>query len=343
MKSQAEKNQTNFEKLSNRVENFRLQKVEACRLADLYEKINPSKAVRLRNCSSFLAFAKGVDGFVLKQINSCRVRLCPLCTARRSHKLFLQLQKVTNALACEGYRFIFLTLTVKNVNYNELKPTLDNMLKAYNKLLKKTQFSRAICGAFRSLEVVHDCNKVVTRDMYYGNAEKHIYSRRGYYDKIGVYVGDSNPNFKKFHPHFHVLLAVDKSYFTNPKKYIKQSDFVEMWQNCLSADYEPVCDVRVLKGDIQTALQEVSKYTVKSADILPVDTFLASEVVEVLDQVLACRRLVSFNGVFKEVHKALNLVDIEQDDLSDDDITPVNEPLLVYRWISGFQNYYVEE
>ena len=39
------------------------------------------------------------------------------------------------------------------------------------------------------------------------------------------------------HPHYHALLLVKPSYFT--KNYIKQSEWVEMWQKALRADYAP--------------------------------------------------------------------------------------------------------
>ena len=46
-----------------------------------YEEIDPSKAERLRNCATYLAYQKsGADGQkVLYHAFFCRVRLCPFC------------------------------------------------------------------------------------------------------------------------------------------------------------------------------------------------------------------------------------------------------------------------
>ena len=48
------------------------------------------------------------------------------------------------------------------------------------------------------------------------------------------------------HPHFHCLLLVPSSYFGN--KYIKQSEWVEMWRNSMRLDYNPILDVQAVKN-----------------------------------------------------------------------------------------------
>ena len=47
------------------------------------------------------------------------------------------------------------------------------------------------------------------------------------------------------HPHFHALLLVDSSYFA--RNYIKQLEWVEMWQKALRVDYAPSVNVKAVK------------------------------------------------------------------------------------------------
>ena len=54
------------------------------------------------------------------------------------------------------------------------------------------------------------------------------------------------------HPHYHALLLVKPSYFT--KNYIKQSEWVEMWQKALRADYAPSVNVKTVKQFAEDSL-----------------------------------------------------------------------------------------
>ena len=47
------------------------------------------------------------------------------------------------------------------------------------------------------------------------------------------------------HPHFHALLLVDSTYFN--RNYIKQYEWVTMWQKALRVNYEPSVYVKAVK------------------------------------------------------------------------------------------------
>ncbi len=51
--------------------------------------------------------------------------------------------------------------------------------------------------------------------------------RQASYDKRGLGVGDNNPNDDTYNPHFHVLIAVNKSDFTDKNYYINQGRWLE--------------------------------------------------------------------------------------------------------------------
>jgi hypothetical protein len=71
------------------------------------------------------------------------------------------------------------------------------------------------------------------------------------------------------HPHFHILLHMPSSYFKGGN-YIKQSEWVKIWQKSLKVDYEPNLDIRAVKpnnrkgkNSISAVVAEIAKYTTK--------------------------------------------------------------------------------
>lgn len=318
-------------------------------LAFAYDKVNPDKAARLRDCSSTISYRRYEDGSMcLDGLRSCRVRLCPICSWRRSLKVYSQTRQIISYLnGIEKYRYIMLTLTVKSCFSSELSCTLDALSKGWDRLAKLRPFKAAVCGWYRSLEITHDVYPFITREMYYGSKDKHIYSRGSYYRSLGLRVGDANPAYDTYHPHFHVLLAVKPSYYTG-RAYIKQSVFSEWWKSSLRADYLPVCDVRTVKGrtasDIDKAVSEVAKYSAKDSDYLVSDDWdLTVDTVRVLDSALAHRRLVAYGGCMAQAKRDLKQDDAETGDLvhiSDEVVSDEKYEIVSYFWYSGYRQYY---
>ena len=76
-----------------------------------------------------------------------------MCSWRRSLKIFGQVSRVMDYVEENyNYRYIFLTLTVKNCYGEDLRDTLDLMTKSFNKLSERKAFKQAVKGYFRSLE-----------------------------------------------------------------------------------------------------------------------------------------------------------------------------------------------
>ncbi len=286
-----------------------------------------NKAILVKNCGTILTFKQFIDSSLkLHSANFCKVRLCPMCTWRRSLKIFGQVSKIMDYFEKNfEYKYIFLTFTVKNISSHLLSSELDNLFKAFKRLMRKKELKNISKGFFRCLEITHNWE----RDDY--------------------------------HPHFHVIMAVNKSYFKKSDKYLTQKKWTELWQSCLKVNYIPVVDVRVVKPDIvnnksyKTSIAEVAKYTVKSNDYLLNTKDIKNkklisyfenrtdEAVMTLDRALQNRRLVAFGGKFKEVHKKLNLDDTVNGDLINLDNNILREDLsyisVTYKWNIGFQNY----
>jgi plasmid rolling circle replication initiator protein Rep len=312
-----------------------------------------NKAFRVKNCSRQLIFKIHPDTGKKKlhSMISCQVRLCPMCNWRRSLKIYSQVSKVMDeALKEKEYRFLFLTLTCKNVEGEKLSEAINRLFHAYKKMTERKIFKKAAKGWFRALEITHDVNEFITRDMYYGNKKRHIKSRKKYYDARDLSIGDRNPNFDLYHPHFHVVLMVNKSYFDDNRLYIKQSQWTSLWKSCLKVDYDPRIDIRAFKTNTKTetskSIAESAKYTVKDNDyLISGNEELTDKTVATLDSSLSRRRLIAFGGELRRIHKKLNLDDPIDGDLKnldneDDDIREdINYMIEVYNWNVGISNY----
>ena len=156
-----------------------------------------------------------------------------------------------------------------------------------------------------------------------------------------------------YHPHIHALVAVKPSYFKK-SGYISQSQLAEDWAAVCGLDYTPVVDIRKVrryngKGattrmDIIKAVNEVAKYTTKSSDIICFDDWdFTVQTLRVLDGAFDRRRFIAYTGLFKELHKQLNLDDTEDGDLlhvdGHDDDGNQSEDELIYWWHTGYCRY----
>ena len=283
-------------------------------LAKVYGEIDEKKQARLLDCGKFLEFKVYADGTKkLHSMSSCRVRLCPLCAWRRSLKMFHNnLEIVKYLMTQKDYAFIFLTLTVKNCNADELTATIDHLAKAVNRLYLRPEWKKAVKGACKALEVTHNVNR-------------------------------KSKYFDTFHPHMHFILCVNKSYFTS-SSYLSHKKWVDLWQSVLHVDYRPIVNVKKCYDTAEKAVAECSKYSVKSVEyVIPEDWVLSVNTVRVLDKALANRRLISYSGVFKTAKQILCLEDEETGSLIDvgDAVDKLDEPFVLqsYYWYSGYRQY----
>lgn len=283
------------------------KKKDALLLADVYDCLGlHGRMARVAECGSFLEYHVTPENKILHAANFCKDRLCPMCNWRRSLKIFGQVSQVMDELERQQYRFLFLTLTVRNCSSEDLPATVQLLYDGWRQLYHKHKiFRRSIEGTFRSLEVTR------------------------------------NPKDGTYHPHLHVILAVRPDYFRCG--YIPQSEWSAMWRSCCKLDYQPIVDIRTItpndKG-LSGAVAEVAKYAVKSSDFLrgsPDD--MARTAWDFLTA-LSGRRLCSFTGVFAKIRKQLALDDIESGDLINVDGNDFRDDvaymIVRYRWAAGY-------
>jgi plasmid rolling circle replication initiator protein Rep len=238
------------------------QSVEQIFYGSEEHKLN-KQAKRLKECSSLLLYSLKEDNSIkLKRASFCKVRSCPVCAWRRSKMWQRRMFEALPALS--DFRWLLLTLTVKNCDVANLNNTIKAMQKAWSKLRKRKMFAGAVVGYVKSLEVTRSAT---------GQA----------------------------HPHFHIMLLVKPSYFKH--NYITKQNWALEWQDCMKLDYEPVCDVRAItdnKGKgIGGAVLEVLKYETKSADLVKHPDFLQQLALQ-----LKGTRAIELGGLVKDKLKA---------------------------------------
>lgn len=337
------------------------KKERSMKMAEAFQEAGlEKKASRMCTCGNVLVFNKLEQGMKLAYAQFCQVRLCPMCTWRRSLKIATQNKQIVEvANERQRLRWIFLTLTIKNVEGHELKDTLKHLTKSWNRFMGYKRIEDSTIGWFRGLEITRVKGKFLSKERYNRNPK--------YYDSIGVKPGKENPNYNTYHPHFHVLIAVPPNYFG--KHYIKQSEWTSMWKKALQVDYTPIVDVRPVKArkkkksifesiheienaiEEQNAVFEVSKYPVKDTDIVDLDNIEESaEVIKVVDHALERVRLIAYGGLLKDIKKELGLSDAEAEDTDliqidesqKDEIAEEVQQVTAY-WHFGLKNYVLQQ
>ncbi|RIO73588.1 protein rep, partial [Staphylococcus gallinarum] len=280
------------------------------------------KAFNVKQCGNVLEFKPTDEGYLkLHKTWFCKSKLCPVCNWRRAMKNSYQAQRVIEEVVKEKpkARWLFLTLSTKNaIDGETLEQSLKHLTKAFDRLSRYKKVKQNLVGFLRSTEVT------------------------------------VNKNDGSYNQHMHVLLCVESAYFKKQGQYIKQSEWVDLWQKALQVDYRPVANIKAIKPnkkgdkDIQAAIKETSKYSVKSSDYLTGDSEKDSEIVSDLEQGLYRKRMLSYGGLLKQKHKILNLDDAEDGNLintSDEDKTTDEEEKahsITAIWNFEKQNYYLK-
>jgi len=282
----------------------------------------------IRGCGTYLSFKACPNGHSKKlhRANFCRSRMCILCAWRRSLVIYHQVLAIVHR-AKELYKTdvpLMLTLTVPNCSEENLGKVISEMSKAYHRMFLRTPIKKAVRGWFRALEVTY-------------NEEQNTY-----------------------HPHYHVLLMVPKSYFEKKYNlYIERDDWLKYWQEAMRDDSICQVDIRKIKKkrnkaqSVESLIGEVAKYATKPGSYISKDgkKYKANrDAVEGLHFGLKGKRLYGYGGIFKNIRKELKQEDVEKADLVHVDgeaETPCQcetcgSALLeeLYTWRPGLSNYH---
>ena len=264
--------------------------IEWLRSIDEYEK-----AEKLSNCANYIGITE-ING-ILKIVKAdfCRERICQVCAWRRQAKFVSQTLPILEVMQ-KDYRFIFVTLTIKNVKYNKLRNAVDVLMKGYDRFLKRKKIKESFKGVIRSLELTYNAIK------------------------------------DEFHPHLHLLCAVDKDYYNNPKKYITQDELSCTWQEVCNRNYKPICHIESVENNERACIETI-KYSLKPSKY--------NEALRAFLYILKGRRLVSFSGKFAKLRKTLFSPE-EIETLNDIERKSINYRLYKFDVTGGVYKFYEE-
>lgn len=242
------------------------------------------RSERMRMCGQYIVAqeCKECGHMHIKAAKLCRDRLCPICTWRLSMRRFASMYTIVEGLrwAYPESSWYFCTLTCQNCRPQDLKQTLDEMLRAWNGITSTKKFKAIYDGWARSLEITY------------------------------------NKETKTVHPHFHVLLMStahgELDYII--KRWMKTCEIHTTWsaqdikqikslENSTPDDVMPV-----------DAILETYKYSIKSSDIedMPLSVFKAT------DEAIQGRRLVAFGGKIKEYARLCEIKQLDEASAEDE-------------------------
>ena len=267
---------------------FQEKKLLTLPIMEKYQYFNKKKYLDMLDCGQRLQFGLYENIQTqehqkkLEEMYTCKDRFCAFCNWRRARKLGIQSYEVLKAIESENkVRYIFATFTLKNPLITDLSKTIKLMQDSFARMSKTKRFKNSILGFIRALEIP------LQKD-----------------------------NNEYMHPHFHCLFVVSQDYFNlNLNLYIKQENWIQMWQKALRVDYLPGADIRVVKREkgnaIAKVVAETIKYPLKTIDLkdMPVELF------QELVQQMKAKRALAFGGIVKEYRKKLILDDVEDGDL----------------------------
>lgn len=230
------------------------------------------KLDRLKECGNFIKFQSSEDKtkFILAGGNFCNNRFCPFCSwlkAKRTAFELLELIKVVEYK--EKFAFLFITLTVPNTPRERLREEIENFNKSFKRLFQTEEFKAFNKGFIRKLEVTY-------------NEERNDY-----------------------HPHFHLVVAVNKSYFTS-RDYMSKRRLLELWQRATRNPAITQVDIKPCRMDTVKQVMELATYSAKQGDL-----YSSKEVFDGFYEGLFRKKLLVYNGIFKEYKKKIEVGEVD--------------------------------
>ena len=221
----------------------------------------------IKNCNTFLSFVtdKTLEKKKLYKANPCKNRFCPICAWRKARKDALGLSLMMQYIQQEESKsFIFLTLTTPNVTAEHLESEIKAYNHSFQKMFKRKRVNSIAKGYVRKLEITY-------------NKERDDYN-----------------------PHFHVLIAVNRSYFKDTKSYISQKEWLNLWRDVTDMPEITQVQVQKIRQNNNKELYEMAKYSGKDSDYL-----INQKVFDAFYKSLKGKQVLVYSGLFKEARKKL--------------------------------------
>lgn len=297
-------NKEKLKKEWNELKKAQIKYSDMCQSTIRSIKLTNSSLDKIKFCGNYLEFLanKSFDKHKLQRGSFCCTRLCPTCAKRKSLRWIFALSLMIEYVnSMYDYEYLLLTLTAPNVKGDDLHDELKKYSKAFDQMLKRKKYKAIVKGFIRKLEITY------------------------------------NKKTDTYHPHYHVIIAVNKSYFKDKDLYIKRDTWLKDWQRAMKDSSITQVDIRkvynkstvdtdLTKSSIQTGILEVAKYTAKSGDYL-----ISEDVFISFWNALKHMREFTFGGVFKETHELFKQGELDY-------LIPEDNTEWVYRLIYHWSN-----
>lgn len=289
-----------------KIEKYGTKKRQNLFIAKKMALIGEIKRSNLMNkCSDEISFyyCPVCNSKKIKRVNLCRDRLCPVCSWRLALKRYADMKKTIEAIDLSQYQLFFLTLTVRNVNGNELSGTLTGMSQAFNRLLARKSVKENLAGWCRSVEITY------------------------------------NQSRRDFHPHYHViLLAKDVDFIKKANWWITAwKECLRISYNPI-VDIREITSQKE-DDNITKAILETFKYTIKDKALInmPLEDF------RLYVSAIKNKRLTAYGGIIKQKRAELCIVDddkAEEIEVTEEKTCCGNDMLLMLaRWSFDSNQY----
>lgn len=230
----------------------------------LIETTSKNKAENFKNCGKDIWLD---DEGHITGANFCKQRLCPVCNYRRSTMMWHRINEIVSQFP--ENEFVFITLTVKNCNENELNNTINHLLESFHRITCRKTWQHNFLGYVRGLEITY------------------------------------NANAKTYHPHIHILAVTSKEYFKSD--YIDIHTLRKWWQESANLEYFVQVNIEKVKNK-EKAVAEVAKYAVKMSDILESGiSSQRLRATQILAACINGRRLISTGGCITKAARKLKI------------------------------------
>lgn len=245
-------------------------KLKNPKFSSYIEPLISKKMMKLINeCGDLLMFLSDFEmkNKKLYKGSFCKNRFCPMCSWRMACKDSLKISILMEHLRKEENKeFIFLTLTAPNVIGDKLDDEIKHYNKSFERLMKRKEVKNIVKGYIRKLEITYNSDV-------------------------------SSKSYNTYHPHFHVVIAVNKTYFKKSDLYISQQRWLELWQEATGDSSITQVDVRKSKSNNLKEVYELAKYSAKDSDYL-----ISRPVFNVFYKALKGKQLIVFSGLFKDAN-----------------------------------------
>ena len=229
-------------------------------------KAQDKKAKRIKDCASYLDFYADTTENYKKLAHGffCHDRFCPVCSNLKTRRDSYELLSCINVLKKDfNYQFLMITLTVKNVSADQLKDEIKKIKKSFKKFRELQAFKKISRGYVCKLEVTY------------------------------------NKDVDSYHPHLHLIVAVNSSYFTS-RDYLSREKILTMWRNSYQDQSITQVDIRKINTATIKDILEITSYAAKNSDL-----FFSYDVFKTFYNSLRSVQILSFNGSFRDIRKKI--------------------------------------